>query len=63
MLITKSLHLVTYMNNTFQAFYHKKYRNKGIRRLILENLKNDYNLYVYEKNEGAIHFYTNTILK
>lgn len=42
-------------------FITDKYRNKGIGRLLLERLKSDYNvlnLNVYEKNEGAIRFYT-----
>lgn len=42
-------------------FITDNYRNKGIGRLLLERLKRDYNglnLYVYEKNEGAIRFYT-----
>ncbi|MEB7783500.1 GNAT family N-acetyltransferase [Mammaliicoccus sciuri] len=43
------------------VFITDNYRNKGIGRLLLERLKRDYNglnLYVYEKNEGAIRFYT-----
>ncbi|WP_323701753.1 GNAT family N-acetyltransferase [Staphylococcus cohnii] len=42
-------------------FITDNYRNKGIGRLILERLKTDYSvlsLHVYEKNEGAIRFYT-----
>ena len=42
-------------------FITDNYRNKGIGRCLLERLKSDYNvlnLYVNEKNEGAIRFYT-----
>ena len=42
-------------------FITDNYRNKGIGRFLLERLKSDYNvlnLYVNEKNEGAIRFYT-----
>ncbi|HDA5229508.1 TPA: GNAT family N-acetyltransferase [Staphylococcus aureus] len=42
-------------------FIADNYRNKGIGRLLLERLKRDYNglnLHVYEKNEGAIRFYS-----
>ncbi|RIO46165.1 GNAT family N-acetyltransferase [Staphylococcus hyicus] len=42
-------------------FIKDNYRNKGIGSLLLKRLKGDYkglNLYVYEKNEGAIRFYT-----
>lgn len=42
-------------------FFKDNYRNKGIGSLLLKRLKGDYkglNLYVYEKNEGAIRFYT-----
>lgn len=42
-------------------FITDNYRNKGIGKLLLERLKSDYNglsLHVYEKNEGAIRFYT-----
>lgn len=42
-------------------FITDNYRNKGIGRLLLERLKSDYNvlnLHVYEKNKGAIRFYT-----
>ena len=42
-------------------FIIENYRNKGIGRLILERLKKDYNalnLHVYEKNQGAMRFYT-----
>ncbi len=42
-------------------FITDNYRNRGIGSLLLERLKSDYNglnLHVYEKNEGAIHFYT-----
>lgn len=42
-------------------FITSNYRNKGIGSLLLERLKNDYNvlnLHVYEKNESAIRFYT-----
>ncbi|MGW7899876.1 GNAT family N-acetyltransferase [Staphylococcus shinii] len=43
------------------VFITEKHRNKGIGKLLLERLKSDYNglnLHVYEKNEGAIRFYT-----
>lgn len=49
-----------YKNDIAGIFIKDSYRNKGIGKLFLENLKNDYNtlkLYVYEKNVRAARFY------
>lgn len=62
MLIIKLSDLLAYMSNIIEGvFITDNYRNKGIGKLLLERLKSDYNglyLPVYEKNEGAIRFYT-----
>lgn len=49
-----------YENDIAGIFIKYGYRNKGIGKLFLEKLKNEYNtlkLYVYEKNVSATHFY------
>ncbi|MDW8545501.1 GNAT family N-acetyltransferase [Staphylococcus pseudoxylosus] len=49
-----------YENDIAGIFIKDSYRNKGIGKLFMEKLKNDYNtlkLYVYEKNVRATRFY------
>ena len=49
-----------YENDIAGIFIKDSYRNKGIGKLFLEKLKNDYNrlkLYVFEKNVRATRFY------
>ncbi|WP_436945747.1 GNAT family N-acetyltransferase [Staphylococcus xylosus] len=49
-----------YENDIAGIFIKDSYRNKGIGKLFLEKLKNEYNtlkLYVFEKNVRATRFY------